>query len=149
MKKIIFAAALAVSPMIAFADAAEDAIEGRQGFFTMLSINMGTLSGMARGQIDYDEAAAVRAAANIEALTGYDLPSLFIEGTSNADTDDTAALPAIWQNSEDFATKFAGLRDAAAGASEAVAGGQANVGPVVQQLGGACKACHDNYRQPE
>lgn len=153
MKQLIAAAALAalpvIAPAVAMADAAEDAIKARQGFYTMLAINMGTLSGMAKGDVAYDEAAASRAAANIEALTGYDLPALFIDGTSSDDMDTTNALPDIWLDKEDFGTKFAGLQEAAAGASEAVKGGQENIAPVVQKLGGACKACHDEYRKPQ
>lgn len=142
-------AATAALPLIAYADAAEDALEARHGYMKMLGINMGTLSGMAKGEIEYDEAAASTAAANIEALAGYDASGLFIEGTSVDDTDDSEALPAIWENPEDFAQKFADLGEAAAGAGEAVKGGQENIGPVLQKLGGTCKACHDDYRVKE
>ena len=149
MKALLTAAAIVALPMLAHAQSVEDAIEARHGFYKMLSFNMATLSGMAKGEIEYDEAAASTAGQNIEALTGYDLPSLFVEGSSMDDNMESAAKPAIWENPDDFATKFAGLREAAAGASDAVKGGQENVGPVVQKLGGACKACHDEYRQPE
>ena len=30
-----------------------------------------------------------------------------------------------------------------------LAGGQESIGPVLQKLGGACKACHDDYRQAD
>lgn len=136
-----------LAPVFAHADAAEDALEAREGFMKMLSINMGVLSGMAKGDIAYDEAAASAAGANIETLSKYTLPALFIPGTSPDDGVETEALPAIWANPEDFATKFAGLQEAAAGAGAAVAGGQESIGPVVQKLGGACKACHDDYRK--
>ncbi len=130
-------------------EAAEKAIEARHGFMTMLGINMGQLSGMAKGEIAYDEAAATRAAANIVALTQYDAPALFIEGTSSEDNDDSDALPAIWEKPDDFRAKFAALGEAAAGSPDAVMGGQENLGPVVQKIGGACKACHDNYRKAD
>ena len=42
---------------------------------------------------------------------------------------------------------YAALGEAASGASEAVKGGQANIGPVLQKLGGACKDCHDSFRK--
>jgi cytochrome c556 len=130
-------------------EAAEKAIEARHGFMTMLGINMGQLSGMAKGEIAYDEAAATRAAANIVALTQYDAPALFIEGTSSEDNDDSDALPAIWEKPDDFRAKFAALGEAAAGSPDAVKGGQENLGPVLQKIGGACKACHDNYRKAD
>ncbi|KGJ05398.1 Cytochrome c556 [Paracoccus halophilus] len=149
MRLILTAAALATIPLAAIAqdDPIRNTIEARQGFYKMLAINMGTLAGMAKGDIEYDETGASLAAANIEALAGYDLPSLFLEGSASGEVDGTAALPDIWEDMDDFRAKFDGLREAAAGASTAVTGGAGNVGPVVGKLGGACKACHDDYRE--
>lgn len=150
--RLIMSAALAglvALPVIATAQSAEDALEARHGYMKMLAINMGPLAGMAKGEIEYDEAAASTAAANIEALTQYSVPALFIAGTANGEIDDSDALPAIWEKPEQFAQEYAALGEAAAGASEAVKGGQANVGPVLQKLGGACKDCHDDFRKPE
>ena len=130
-------------------DVAEDAIEARHGFMKMLGINMGQLSGMAKGEIPYDEAAASRAATNIVALTQYDAPALFVEGTSSEENDDSDALPAIWENPDDFRAKFAALAEAVAGSPDAVKGGQENLGPALQKIGGACKACHDDYRKAD
>ena len=143
-------AAFSAFPMIASADeAAEDALAARQGLMKLIAVDMGLLSGMAKGEIEYDEAAASKAATNIEALTDYDPTGLFLEGTAAGEADDSEALPAIWENPEDFAQKFADLGDAATGAGEAVKGGRENLGPVMQKLGGACKACHDDYRQKD
>lgn len=152
VKAVALACSLAL-PAAALAqsaeDAAEDAVEARHGFMTMLGINMGQLSGMAKGEIAYDAAAASRAAANIVALTQYDAPALFVQGTSSEDMDDSEALPAIWENPDDFRAKFAALSEAAAGSPDAVAGGQENIGPALQRLGGTCKACHDDYRKAD
>ena len=115
-------------------DPIHQAIEARKGFYQMLAINMGQLAGMAKGDIAYDEAAASRAAANIEALTQYDLPSLFIEGSGRGQTsEETAAKPDIWTNMDDFRAKFAGLAEAATGASEAVKGGADKAGAVQEK----------------
>ncbi len=149
MRLILTAAALAAVPLASLAqnDPVEQAIKARHGFYQMLAINMGTLSGMAKGDLDFDEPPPSRAAANIEALTHFDLPSLFIEGSSSADAQNSAAKPDIWSNPEDFRAKFANLGEAATGTSDAVRGGAGDVGAVVQKLGGACKASHDNYRE--
>lgn len=48
---------------------------------------------------------------------------------------------------DDFRAKFAGLAEAATGASEAVKGGADKAGAVVGKIGAACKACHDSYRE--
>lgn len=140
-------AAIVAFPVTSYADAKEDAIEARHGYMKMLGMNMGTLSGMAKGEMPYDEAVASTAASNIEALTGYALSGLFIEGTSVDDNSDSEALPAIWEKPEEFSAKYAALVEAAAGAGEAVKGGQANIGPVLQKLGGSCKGCHDDFRK--
>lgn len=149
MRILIAAAALATAvPLSAMAedDPKIQALEARHGFFTMLSTNMGTLAGMAKGDIAYDEAAAVAAATNINALSRYDVTMHFIDGTAQGEIDDSAALPAIWSDRAGFSEKFAGLQKAADGIPEAVKGGQDKVVPVVQALGAACKACHDTYR---
>lgn len=127
--------------------AEESALKARQGFYTAISIEMGTLSGMARGEIAYDEAAASAAASNLMALAAYDAPKLFVEGTSTDDLDTTNALPAIWQNNDDFRAKYAALTEATSGIDQAVTGGQGNLGPVVQQLGVTCRDCHQSYRR--
>ncbi|UXU75971.1 MULTISPECIES: c-type cytochrome [unclassified Paracoccus (in: a-proteobacteria)] len=147
--RLLLTATLALLPMTALAadDPVKQAIEARHGFFQMLNINMTTLAGMAKGDVAYDEAKASQAAANIEALTKYDLPGLFVEGSDSGAVKNSQAKPDIWTNMDDFKAKFAGLAEAAAGASEAVKGGQENVGPVVGKLGGACKACHDSFRE--
>lgn len=142
-------ASLVAIPGIAAAQSAEDAVEARHGYMTMLSINMGVLAGMARGEIEYDENTASTAAANIEALTHYDGNGLFVAGSANGEFDGSNALPAIWQQPEQFAQGFVALGEAAAGASDAVRGGQANVGPALQKLGVACKDCHDDFRKPQ
>lgn len=150
--RLILAVAIAAMPFAALADDDDDnpihqAIEARHGYYLMLARNMETLAGMAKGDTPYDEAIASRAGANIEALTHYDLPSLFIEGSAHGQADDSDAKPEIWTNMDDFKAKFAGLQQAATGAAEAVKGGQDKVGPVVGKLGAACKACHDSFRE--
>ena len=148
LKTAILSASLAL-PLPLFAQDVDDAIEARHGYMSMLSIDMGKLAGMAKGEIEYDEAAAQAAARNLAALAQYDLPALFVEGSSSDDNGDSDALPAIWQNSEDFTAKYAQFQEAAAAAPDAVVGGQGNVGAALQSLGGACKACHDDYRKPD
>ncbi|WP_134678550.1 c-type cytochrome [Paracoccus ravus] len=151
MRLILTAASFALLPLfpltaIADDELVENAIEARHGYYKMLALNMATLAGMAKGDVAYDEAAASQAAANIAALTHYDLPSLFVEGSASGQAEDSAAKPEIWTDMDDFKAKFQGLVEAAAGAPEAVKGGQDQLGPVVGKLGGACKACHDSYR---
>ncbi len=66
--------------------------------------------------------------------------TLFPEGSEGGE-----ALPAIWEDPEDFAEKLAAFEEAAAGLKDAVGG--AGFGPAFQELGQSCKSCHDNYRE--
>ncbi|MCF3973625.1 c-type cytochrome [Paracoccus salsus] len=148
IKSALVAGLIAV-PVLATAQSGEDALEARHGYMRMLAINMGTLAGMAKGEIEYDEAAASTAGANIAALSQYGAVALFVPGTANGEIDESDALPAIWEKPEQFAQKFTAFAEVASGASEAVKGGQDNVGPALQKLGGTCKDCHDDFRKPE
>lgn len=149
MRNLVTAALIAL-PFAAFAqdpEIIERNIKARQGYYEMLSLNVGTLAAMAKGEIPYDEATASAAGSRIEDLTSYPVLVHFIEGSFTSDVKGTAAKPEILANADDAEQKFTALREAAAGAGEAVKGGQGNVGAVVQKLGGTCKACHDSYRE--
>lgn len=148
MRILATAAVLAMLPLAAFSDAAEDAVQARQGYFKLLGANMGALQAMAQGNAEYNEDEAVVYAQNLVTLSEYNATPLFMAGTSTADRSDTRALPDIWDNLDDFGAKYAALAEAVTGAPEAVRGGAANIGPVLQQAGLACRACHDDYRQP-
>lgn len=69
-------------------------------------------------------------------------PMLFPEGSTGGD-----ALPAVWENADDFQTKLAAFQEAAGNFKTAAASGEmAQIGAALQGLGQACKGCHDNYR---
>ena len=128
MRQLFIASVLAAVPLLAYADAADDAIEAREGYMKMLAINMGTLAGTAKGEIAFDQAAVTAAASNIEALSKYStLPALFVPGSGPADGKETEALPAVWDKPEDFAAKYTAFQTAAAG----------------------CKTCHDDFRKED
>lgn len=55
-----------------------------------------------------------------------------------------AALPAIWEQPEEFAERLQAFKEAASGFRQAVSEG-GEIGPAFQKLGGACKGCHDNF----
>ena len=68
--------------------------------------------------------------------------SLFPPGSEGGD-----ALPAIWEEPNDFAEKVEAFRTAAQGFKEAASTGDAaGAGAALRDLGGACKGCHDSYR---
>lgn len=65
--------------------------------------------------------------------------TLFPEGSQGG-----AALPAIWEQPEEFAKRLQAFQEAAAGFSQTV-NGDGEIGPALQTLGGACKGCHDDF----
>jgi len=67
--------------------------------------------------------------------------TLFPEGSEGGD-----ALPAIWENPDDFSNRLTAFEDAAAELKIAMDDG-GNIGPALQKVGQACKGCHDNYRE--
>jgi cytochrome c556 len=102
---------------------------------------------MAQEKAPYDAAAAKAAAEELAALAGQDWTPLFPAGSS--DGADNRALPAIWENLEDFMIKHKDLIAATAAlapvAGTDLASLKAGFGPV----GAACGACHKDYRKPE
>lgn len=123
--------------------------QARQGQFKLLGFNIGPLAGMAQGRVAYDPAIARAAADNIAAIASMDQARLWPLGSDNETITGTRALPAIWADPEGFADRLAGLRDAAA-AMQLAAGTDLNaLRGAVRQLGGACSACHEDFREPE
>ncbi len=98
-----------------------------------------TLGGMASGEVAHDAAAAetakqamIAAAAEIEA-----------KFTNNAADPASEAKPEVWTNWNDFLAKGKALGDAAGALDVASA---ESIGASMGAIGGACKACHTDYR---
>ena len=124
------------------------AVKARNAAMTLYSFSLGTLGAMAKGEMEYDAAAASAAASNLAAVANLNQMAFWPEGTSNADIDGTRALPAIWENTDDvvaIAMKLAEASNAlAATAGDGLEAVQAGLGPV----GAECGACHKAYRAP-
>lgn len=143
--KISTVAMILASPAVA--QDVPQAVKARKGLMQMNGINAGVLFGMAQGKRDYDADAAKAAAGNIVLLASINQMNLWPEGTdAEALPGQTRALPAIWQKYPDIEAKAKAWLEAAK-AAEAVAGnGLEALQAAVPALGGACKACHDDYR---
>jgi len=111
--------------------------------------NLGVLVGMARGQIEYDAEAAQVAADNLVAIGMIDQRFFWPEGSSVESGADTKALPAIWEDYDDFIAKWEQYGEAAAAMQANAAGGVEAVGASLRELGGACGACHETYQLSE
>ena len=149
MRIASLSAALVLAAAVPAAADVTPAVEARQGQFKLFSFNLGPMVQMAQGTIDYDADMAATAAGNLATLVRTDQARMWPEGSDNASIEGTRALPAIWDDLEDFAGLFADLQDAVAGL-EGAAGSdldalRAGLGPV----GAACSACHEAYRAPQ
>lgn len=149
--RLIHAAVLSLSliPLAAAAqdeDALEQAVEARHGYMLGLALNMAPLAAMAKGDVPYDEATATFHARNLAALGAYQVQMHFLPGTAQGEIEDSDMLPAALANLQDVTAKHDALQQATAAAPAGVVGGQQQVAAVVQNIGGACKACHDQYR---
>lgn len=145
----ITAGALAAiaAPTLAMADAADDAIKARRGYYQVVLHNAGVMFGMAKGEIAYDAATAQAHANNLKALADMATASMWPAGSDNFDkAGQTRALPVLWETfpavmdkHADFVTATANLAANAGGGLNAL---RANVGA----LGASCSGCHDTYR---
>lgn len=99
--------------------------------------------GVLRGAMSASGDAAVTASTTL--LQNYtNLPALFREGSASANSD---ALPAIWENWDDFKARFDASAAAAQRALDAAkAGDAAAYGAALQEIGQGCSGCHQTYR---
>jgi cytochrome c556 len=105
------------------------------------------LLGMAREEMPLDEAAFVKAAADLAALS-----DMMIEGfATEALVEESRTDPAVWENRDDFESKIDALVAATAELAETAQSGgfaaaQGMVQPATSQN---CGSCHRAYRLPE
>ncbi len=123
-------------------------LKARQGQFRILAINLGIIGDMAKGEAPYDADAAQAAADSIVAVSMINQPPLWPAGSSEMDLDGTRAKAEMWDNLPDVLSKWEDLGTQAANLQQVAATGQEALGPALGQLGGTCKACHDEYRAP-
>ncbi|MDB2369009.1 cytochrome c [Octadecabacter sp.] len=150
MKTLILTAAAALTlGTVVLADSHADvdpAVKARQAHMQLYSFNLGILGGMAQGKIDYDADAAQTAADNLAAMAGIDETAYWVAGTDNASIDGTIALPAIWDNMDDFIAKQEAIKTASLAMADVAGSGLEGLQGAMGDLGGTCSACHREYR---
>jgi len=143
------AVAIALAPAATLAQDFDNQIAARQGQMRVQAANLGVLVGMARGEIEYDAEAAQVAADNLATVSEIDQRFFWPEGSGIMYSSDTKALPEIWDDYDDFISKWEAYGEAAT-ALQAVAGdGQQAMAGGLQQVGNACGACHEDYQQSD
>lgn len=121
----------------------------REGHMKLMGLNIGMLGAMAKEEQPYDAEMAAAAAGNLAALGSIDQRSYWVEGSSSEDLEESRALPAIWENMDDFNSKTEALHEAAMKMEEAAGTDLASLQAAMGPLGEACGSCHEDYRKPE
>jgi cytochrome c556 len=122
----------------------EDAIKYRKGALTVMGAHFSRVAAMAGGKAVYDAKAAAENVAIAESMSK--LPwAAFPEGS---DKGETKAKPEIWTDKARFAESAEKLQAELAKLSVAARVGTLDaLKPAVSSVAGACKNCHDNFRQ--
>lgn len=141
------AACLFATPTIAQDFSGE--LKARQGQFRIMALNLGIIGSMAQGKTDYNAEAAQAAADTLVAVSMIQQGPQWPEGSDNMSIDGTRAQPTIWEEPDDFTAKWMAFGEAARTMQASVGNGQEALGPLMGEIGGACKACHDKHRAPE
>lgn len=147
------AAALALAAGLVFAQEAltpEAAHEAREEIMKGQGQQLGILGGMAQGEAAYDAATAQAAADALLGLVNEAVDdALWPEGSAVGEVEGSRALPAIWENPEDFDAKQAALVEGATAMQAAAGTDLAALQAAMGGVGAACGACHELYRAPE
>jgi cytochrome c556 len=92
--------------------------------------------------------ANVQANARVIEALAKQIPSWFPRGTGQQEGVKSEALPVIWQQVPTFKQRAAGLAGAAHQVSAAAASGNLDATKAAaSNIGAACKACHDTFRE--
>lgn len=144
----LFVAAGIAAGSVATAQDFNFPVKARKGQMNIMSLNLGVLGSMAKGEMEYDAATAQAAADNLAALTSIDQRFYWPAGSDAMSIDGTRALPALWENIDDVVAKADALNAAVVEAQGTVGTGKEAIGPALGSIGKACTACHDDYREP-
>lgn len=131
---LICSAALLTAPVMA----SEGEVEYRQHTYAAIGGHMQAAADILQQKVTHTEHLALHVN-GLVALSGI-VDTLFPESAQGGD-----ALPEIWENPDDFASRLETFQDAAADLKTALDTG-GDLGSAFQNVGQACKGCHDNYR---
>ena len=126
---------------------AQAAIDTRQGVFKLIYHYFGPLVGMARGQVPFDAEVVESNATKISQLATM-IDDVFKADTRKFDIE-SGSLDGIWAKDSEFAAKAQNLAAKAAALAASGAGGKEAFTGAFRATGGACKGCHDDYRQQQ
>jgi len=116
-------------------------VQYRQAVMKSIGGHMASMATILKNQVHMED--LVLHAKGLAGLADI-APEIFPEGSN---TGKSKALPAVWENPEEFSEAMQRMIDAAEGmASAAATEDMSEIGPAIQALGGSCKGCHDDFQ---
>ncbi|HET6545865.1 MAG TPA: cytochrome c [Rhodanobacteraceae bacterium] len=151
MRKSVFVVGLVAACGLAATAAAaikpSTAIHYRQSVYHVILWNFAPLADMVKGKTAFDAKEFARRADRIAFLTPQLLEGFPPGSDAGAKTE---AKPDIWKNFPDFQSKMKTLvLESKALAEVAGTGDEAKMKAQFRKTAGACKSCHDKYREEE
>lgn len=148
LKTITLAAAVIASTTSiaqhAFNDA-DKAVEYRQKALSVMQNNFAYMGDMLKGDMPFDAAIFAERAETFAALTSVPWIGFSQEGAMPGNNTD--ALPAIWDNWDDFQERAQQLQaDASALTAAAASGDEGKMRSAFMTAAKNCKGCHDQYK---
>ena len=144
MRLTVFCAACVAGTMaIAGTAFAEEPQETRQKLMKQVGGAIGSVSKMAKGQMDFDAAAAIAAFTTMNTVA-QDFGNHLPEGSESG--FETEASPKIWSDRAGFDAILVELADASAAAIAAAPQDAGSLGPLLGPIGKTCGTCHKGYR---
>ena len=143
LKRYFFAAAIIFASAVSagHSQTPDNAIKARQEIMSFIGSQMRTLSGMARGSVEFDADRAKLIGSALVPMAAA-LPNLFPAGSETG--SNTEAAPAIIDDMEGFTVQSAALSNAAR--SVAAAANADQFAEAFGELSGTCRSCHSKYR---
>lgn len=148
MRKLTCLAALSMIALAASAQAPapkpEQVIAYRQSLFKTIGWNFAPMGAMVKGSKPWDGTEFKRRSIAV-AFAAVQLDEAFAAGSDRGAVTD--ALPAIWENPDDFAAKLKAFRQASNALRVAAAGGdQERIKAAFGDVRQTCGDCHETYR---
>ncbi len=123
----------------------ERAIKYRQSAMTLVGANFKPMGAMLKGELEYDQAAFARHAADLAAVAGIDILRGFPTDSEGEGSD---AKPDIWLDWGKFERGMQRLAEQTAKLAEVAAG--ADRAAIKEQFAATaktCKGCHDAFKE--
>ncbi|HMT15403.1 MAG TPA: cytochrome c [Aestuariivirga sp.] len=125
----------------------DEAIKLRQENFKTIGKAMKEMGGMAKGEVAFDLAKVKEQLGIMQAAFKSNKDNQVFAPENQTGTVETWAKPEIWTNPEGVAAASSKLGSALKVMSEVT--DEAGFKTAFQDLGGACKGCHDDFRRPK